>query len=365
MNDSTKILLILVHSTQNAGDLALLEMSMYSIKKRLPRAKFFISANYPEEAWYQQQEHQVIPSPSYLIGKTKNYSPLIQLIKFLLGCLFAFIFKIKVFRRLVSQPWKKLFETYETCDMVVAVPGNQFYSMGRFGWPFPVTIMSVALAHLFNKPLYVLPQSIGPFRRWWEKALIRWAYSRAEHVFLRDQISLEVARSIGLPMDKVSYAPDPAFGLTPAPREQACELLISFDWNPNIPSLGVTVIAPMGKSLSPKLVENYYLVLSEALPRFALEHNLQIVFFTQVTGPTTLEDDRIPTLSLYQKVRSQVNAYFVDGAYPPSLLKACYGEMDLFLASRLHSGIFSMSMGVPTIFIGYLLKTKGVLKTLG
>jgi polysaccharide pyruvyl transferase WcaK-like protein len=39
--------------------------------------------------------------------------------------------------------------------------------------------------------------------------------------------------------------------------------------------------------------------------------------------------------------------------------------MDLFIASRLHSGIFAMSGGVPTIFIGYNPKTKGFLDAVG
>ena len=37
----------------------------------------------------------------------------------------------------------------------------------------------------------------------------------------------------------------------------------------------------------------------------------------------------------------------------------------MFVASRLHSGIFSFGMGVPTLFIGYLTKTIGLLESLG
>ena len=39
--------------------------------------------------------------------------------------------------------------------------------------------------------------------------------------------------------------------------------------------------------------------------------------------------------------------------------------MNMFVASRLHSGIFSFGMGVPTLFIGYLTKTTGLLESLG
>jgi polysaccharide pyruvyl transferase WcaK-like protein len=46
-------------------------------------------------------------------------------------------------------------------------------------------------------------------------------------------------------------------------------------------------------------------------------------------------------------------------------LKACYGLMNLFIATRFHSGIFAMSGGVATLFIGYNPKTKGFLKAVG
>jgi len=55
----------------------------------------------------------------------------------------------------------------------------------------------------------------------------------------------------------------------------------------------------------------------------------------------------------------------INQAVKPALLKACYGYMQAFLASRLHSGVFALGMNVPTIFIGYLSKTHGVLEALG
>jgi colanic acid/amylovoran biosynthesis protein len=55
----------------------------------------------------------------------------------------------------------------------------------------------------------------------------------------------------------------------------------------------------------------------------------------------------------------------VDHRLNPMELKACYSLMDMFIASRLHSGIFAMSSGVPTLFIGYNPKTRGVLEAAG
>lgn len=358
-----RILLVLVHSTQNAGDLALLQVSIDLLNKYFQGPEIVLSANHPNEIWYKNHPYRVVSSPACLVGVYS--SPIMfQLIRFVLSLLFWVLFRVNL-EFLVPQKWKELFSEYQISDMVIAVPGNQFFSTGRFGWPFPLTVMSVWLANFFGKPLYVLPQSLGPFKRWWEKLLIRRVYQRARLIYLRDQFSLEIAQLLGLPRQKVFFYPDPAIMLEAEPTSEAQELLRSYGWNMHQPSIGVTVIAPMGRFLNRDFLENYYSILASTLIRFALPRALQVVFFTQVTGPTITEDDRIPTSIIYQRVKTQVKALYIDAILSPNLLKACYGEMNLFVASRLHSGIFSIGMGVPTVFIGYLPKTKGFLQAFG
>lgn len=364
MDKPLKILLILVHSTQNAGDLALLKVSIYQLRKIFKNPSFTISANYPDEIWYEENSYKVVSSPISLIGKSKNIPSGVQFIKFILSLIITLMFFMKI-RFFIPKKWDLLLSEYESSDVVVAVPGNQIFSTGRLGWPFPVSIFCIILAHLFRKPFYVLPQSIGPFRRWWEKILIRYAYSKAKLIFLRDQVSMEIAQQIGLPKDKVVFAPDPAIALEQSKKETAREFLYKYGWNPEKPSLGVTIIAPMGRFLNTRELENYYLVLASTLVRICSKWDLQVVFFIQVSGPTEVENDRIPTSLIYSKIHPQIKAIFIDEVLTPEMLKACYGEMDMFLASRLHSGIFSISMGVPTVFIGYLTKTVGFLKAIG
>lgn len=364
MDKPIKVLLILVHSTQNAGDLALLQISLNYLGKYFKNASFTISANYPEEIWYKENDCKAVPSPISIIVKSKNTPPWLQLLNFILSLVITVMFFLKI-RFLVPRKWNLLLREYESSNLIVAVPGNQIFSTGRFGWPFPVSIYSIVLAHLFRKPFYVLPQSIGPFRWWWEKLLIRFAYSKAKLIFLRDQVSLEIAQQIGLPVDKVFFAPDPAIALEPSTKETARDILCKYGWNQEKSSVGITIIAPMGHFLDQLVLESYYSELASAIVRFSSKWDLQVVFFTQVSGPTEVENDRIPTLSIFKKVYSQVKAIYVDEVLSPEKLKACYGEMDIFLASRLHSGIFSISMGVPTVFIGYLTKTVGFLRAIG
>jgi colanic acid/amylovoran biosynthesis protein len=93
---------------------------------------------------------------------------------------------------------------------------------------------------------------------------------------------------------------------------------------------------------------------------------IKVYLFCQVTGPTSQEDDRIAVQNVLKRMQAKNNQVItINQALCPSLLKACYGQMELFLASRLHSGIFAMGMGAPTLFINYLTKTRGVLEAAG
>jgi polysaccharide pyruvyl transferase WcaK-like protein len=85
-----------------------------------------------------------------------------------------------------------------------------------------------------------------------------------------------------------------------------------------------------------------------------------------VYGPTPDENDFIGIERVIDTIGDQMNnkIHYINRELQPSELKACYGMMDLFVASRLHSGIFSLAMFVPTLFIGYLHKTVGVLEAI-
>lgn len=364
------ILIVNVHSAQNAGDAALVQMNVSQLRAVFPQAAFVISANYPDEDFYQQLPGvRVIPSAFALVGAMRSRPVPLQILALMWGTFLALLCTLLPGRAETWLPvgkWGELFRTYRQVDLVAAVSGNQFLSMGRYGWPFPLVSFGPALAHLFGKPLYVLPQSIGPFKRGWERVLLKWIYGRARKVYLRDNVSMDLAREIGLPARTVSFAPDPAFGLPACSLEQARNTLSRYGYQPGKKALGVTVIAPIARTLDEKSVDQYYQDMAVVLDRFARTYHTHIYIFSQVTGPTAREDDRRAGREVLSRLpRDQQAVSLVEETLSPGMLKACYGCMDLFIASRLHSGIFSTGAGVPTLFIGYFTKTRGLLQAMG
>lgn len=369
MKSSPAILIINVHSSLNSGDSALLLMNIQQLRDSFTDAKFTVSANYPEEEFFLSlPDTTTVPSVFHLVGAHRNDSVGIQILRLLWGLFLSLICRPLPESWMIWLPnhsWFKLIRTYKSASFVVAVSGNQFLSMGKFGWPFPLTSYSVAMAHLYGKSFYVMPQSIGPLKRWWEVLTLRFLYCRARLIFIRDSVSLRLSLEIGLPREKVFFAPDPAFCLEPAGRDQGIAILSEYGYRQDQPSVGVTVIDHIAKTLDKKAVCQYRRDLAYGLARFIQQYGGQIYIFNQVIGPTSREDDRIASRELVNELRDYSSkVVIVDKKLSAAQLKACYGCMDLFIASRLHSGIFSIGMGVPTLFIGYFSKTRGLLESL-
>jgi len=366
MSTEKNVLLINVHSTLNGGDLALLECAALQIEQIFGSVRLHVVSNFPFEDYYTSKDWVVLPSPWWIIQQGQSPSVFRQMFSLLGGILLSIWTAIggKISPR---SKWYELFKAYQKADVVIGVAGNQFYSTGKYGWPFPVTCMSVYLAHLFDKPFYTFPQSIGPLRRWWERVLIRALYRRAKRVYVRDVVSLELLQQLGLGTEQVKLVPDPAFAYPMGNIEEAQYILSKYGWRAGQPSIGATIISDMGRSLRIGKVQNYYDVMARVLERCVSEWGVQCFLFAQVHGPTLLEDDQKACQQLVERIRPEFrqNIAFVNEEFHPTIFKACYRQLDMFLATRLHSGIFSLGSETPTVFIGYLTKTLGVMRLLG
>lgn len=368
--DSPTILIVNFHSSCNAGDAALLEAAVLQFCSSFHQPRIIVAANYPREVYLHSLNVKIVPSFGAFIGLSAKRPLLVQICLFIVGLtistLVAICPRICFLERLLPHDLSDLLLAYRQADLIVGCPGNMFLTLGRFGWPFVVSAVAIFMAYLFNKPMYVMPQSIGPLRRRWERFLLGWLYSRARIVFVREHRSLHTALKLNLPPSKLHYCPDLAFGLSTATDpECAVNLLSLFGYSPGIPTIGVSVINRLTQSLAEKDLVTYYATMARALTSIVLKYRARVYFFPQVTGPSESEDDRIAAkhvVEMMQNVRDNVVVLYEP--LPPASLKALYGLMDAFIATRMHSGIFALSMGVPTLFIGYLTKIRGMLESL-
>jgi len=336
---SPTILLLNFHSLRNAGDAGLLEASLAGLRRVFRQPRILVSSNYPAEAGFSRLGVEAVPSVGALQGSFPG--------------------------KKLAGGWQRLWRAYREADLAIGCAGNPFFSMGRFGWPLLLSAGSVGLAVGWQKPLYILPQTLGPFNRKWEEALVRGLYRSARLVFVREPLSLRVADGWNLPPGRLNLSPDLAFDLSPASPAEAQTILQTAGCPAGRARLGVVAIPRMVRTIPSGPLQASYGLIAQVLGRLAAENELQLVFFGQSSGPTPREDDRLAARKIMACLPDPSIATLVEEELTPAQLMACYGQMEAVLTGRMHAGIFALGMGKPVFFIGYLTKTAGLVEMLG
>ncbi len=372
--ENAKILLINVHSACNAGDHALIEHALCQLEAQFPGAQFTLAMNDPPSyagpgrvvssftSWVKPIQHGAASAPwrwTALPGLVVQ--SLLALARYRLGGRPGSLF--------LSAQRRALLEAYFEADLVVSTAGNFLYSSGRIGLPFLLSLFSIYYACLADKPVYTLPQTLGPLHRRWEQVLARRVLSRLRLLLVRDPISASVLASWQMRESAGQLLPDLAFTARRSSEGREALALLQeagLDEQSPRPWLGVTLIHWGAQSRSFAGQGTYEEAVEAAIRAFVAAHGGGVVLFAQVQGPTQAEDDRVPARRLLARLGDLVSpVVLLDRQVPPGLLRAAYGQMDLFLGTRLHSNIFALTEGVPVVAIGYQYKTRGVLRMLG
>jgi colanic acid/amylovoran biosynthesis protein len=373
MEKEIKILVINIHSSQNAGDALLAEASIQQLRKQFPKCQITLALNDPDH--YKGSEYSIGSFFHFIKPiRSDGSSPwklgvLVRLI--LVSFLCAVIYRLTkqgCYFGLRSEE-RKLIHAYMNTDIVVTKPGNILISSGTFGVAFLVNVYLMFYANLLRKPHYLFPVSIGPVRRFWEKFLVKTLLMNTRMIMLREEISLKVISDAGVRGHPRCFLfPDTTFGYTGSHLEQAAELFNSngIDLGADRPIIGIT--AMQWSAQNPYFLEqnNYENCLCSGLVDFTKRYGGKVILFPQVTGPTSAEDDRIASHRIKTLLeQNNVNPVCLDKVINPELLWAAYGKLDLLIGTRMHSVIFALAQEVPVISIGYLHKARGLMQMVG
>ncbi len=370
-NQQVKILLINLHSCHNAGDDLLAQQAIHQLANAFPRSSFILAMNDPRS--YSGKELVVDSFTSLVkpIGTTSAkwewrivpalaFQSLLAVIGYRLTGRPRFL--------LPGQQVRALLQAYFDADVVISAAGNFLYTSGRLGISFLLALFTIFYAQLAGKPTYTLPQTLGPIRRRHENWLAKQVLSRMRLVLVRDPISHQVWKDWAVPYPQGLLHPDLAFAQPVSPRRQeAVELLerSGLKLDGQHPRMGVTAIQWGAQSRAFDRQSQYEKALISAIRDFLQSPGRQVVLFSQVHGPTPPEDDRLAARRIMSALGDQAKGVFlVDQPLSASVLKAAYGQMDLFLGTRLHSNIFALTEGVPVVAIGYQYKTRGIMRML-
>jgi colanic acid/amylovoran biosynthesis protein len=385
-----KILVINIHSSNNAGDHVLNQMGIRLLHENFPEASITLAINDPASYAPYLQAHQRrgdIPAGLHMVDSFFTWFlrrpkgsrlavlgyAVVMVWHLWLSILTAWRFRggVKTNRfALPASRWASV-QAYLEADMVVSCAGNFLVSRGYYGGiTLLMPVFTIFYAWLVGKPVYMMPQSIGPFWRAWERVVIRWLLKHIPVIEVRDLNSAEFVRSLGFPQDEVHLLPDIAFLYRGDPTVTPNSVLRRYGLQVphHRPLLGVTMIHWGAQNLLFGGQAQYEAAIAAAARYFVEEIGGTVLLFPQVWGPALIDDDRIPA----KRVKEQLTTFpqaeqviSIDDAFDADSLKAMYSSMDLFIGSRLHSGIFALGEHVPTLCIAYTHKTWGVMRMLG
>ena len=148
---SPRFLLLCFHSLRNAGDAALLEVTLNQLRQAFDHPRLQVCTNHPEE---QRELARLgvegIASPAALVGAGQGVSPPRQLLR---------LARLTTQRRWPGFPLEaqRLMEAAQQADVVFAFGGNPFFSMGRWGWPLYLSALELRLV-MRRRPRLLIPQ---------------------------------------------------------------------------------------------------------------------------------------------------------------------------------------------------------------
>lgn len=239
---------------------------------------------------------------------------------------------------------------------------SDIYGLGRLLY---VTLPQV-LVLLLDKPLVLLPQTLGPFRRRVAKGLGRWIMRRARLVYGRDRQSVAEVRPMMPCPERVRFGYDMAFALEPcAPTEPRLRQIERLSATQSLVGINVSGLLYMGGYTQSNMfgLKSDYRRLVRAVVRYFLERDVPVLLVPHVFADEPgSEGDQQASQACYRELAggSGGRLHLLPGEPNQHELKHLIGKCDFFIGSRMHACIAALSQAVPAVGLAYSRKFLGV-----
>jgi colanic acid/amylovoran biosynthesis protein len=362
-----------LHSSKNLGDAAITVETVGQLRANFPDARITLAMNDPPSHPGGENLNIVgsFKSWVYSIDEDRREHWHVLAFPYNLFCAVAALITHRLFRRplfLTRNPDKiQVLQAYFDADLVISCGGNVLYTKRHLAVSFFWIVFATLFAYYAGKPLYMFPQSVGPFVNLLHRRLARFVLSRLRVILVRDELSLQLVKTMALPHIPCHQVPDAAFGLCPGSLPTDATWLRRSEElrRTDTPQVGITTINWGGQNPRFGGQVRYEEALVELIRYITAEMGGHVFLFTQVLGPSLTEDDsRVARRLLDRMTANSSRITYVDAIHFPSQLMAAYGCMDFVVGTRMHSNIFALCAGVPVIAIGYMSKTRGIMCSL-
>ena len=358
--------------TRNLGVNALASSTVASILCSFPEARIFFLDYGKSPATYQVRHGQGVANVELVNLRFSWRLHLRNNIARLLAT--ALVLKLvpskNVRQRLIAR--NPYLRAIQEADIIGSLAGgdsfSDIYGLRRF---FYVSLPQL-LVLLLDKPLTLLPQTLGPFNGFTARTVGGFIMRRAEQVYARDRESLEEVRALlGRSQSKLAFSYDMAFLLEPvAPCKKNGWLADNGDPTPLV-GFNVSGLLYRGGYTGNNMfgLKSDYQELVRRIIRYFIEQKgARVVLVPHVFGSA---DDRESDLAANAAIGHELGNQYggklqvISEECDEHEMKYLIGQCDFFLGSRMHACIAALSQGVPAVGLAYSKKFLGVLRTIG
>ncbi len=258
----------------------------------------------------------------------------------------------------VKRPLK-IIKEIASCDLVFDIGEGDSFSNIYGNVRFIKMLIGKYSATLFNIPLVMSPQTIGPFKGSVAKLIASHIMKKCEYVVARDYMSSKVLEDLNI--KNCAESIDVAFRLSYEKEKNETPVLNG------VVKVGVNISGLLynggytGKNQF-ELSIDYKCFVNELLEIFSHRKDLEIHLVPHVTSETLIvEDDYRVALELSEKFSRVIVAPRFKS---PIEAKSYISKMDIFMGARMHATIGAISSGVPVIPLAYSRKFSGLYETI-
>lgn len=258
-------------------------------------------------------------------------------------------------RLCMNRKKRNCLDKITSCDVCFSKGGSIFtdYNNKRGSIALKRLCRMYMLLHKFGCKYYILGQSFGPIQKGKGTDLVNKVIDNAEVVYIREKECTSQYPWIHLKQKNVIFSNDAGFLL---PLEQV-------DPNPidtSVTNVGLTVRGVERKK------DNYIDTMKKMICFLTLEKKCIVHIFQQVAMEDEPDNKAAEVIISRLPKECQDNVIYHTKNYLPQELCWLYGKMDVFIGTRLHSTIFAMRAGTPSIGIVYHgTKTQGIFENIG
>lgn len=236
------------------------------------------------------------------------------------------------------------------CDLFISGGGSLLQDVtSTRSLLYYITLMK--LAKLFNKPVMVYANGIGPINRNINRVLTRKILNKVDLITLRDEDSKIFLKELGVENENIHITADPVFTLEPTEELAVLNILEKEGIPLNKPLIGVSVREWKGAH---RLVEN----MAKSIDYIMNKHHVDVVLI-----PMHYPED----LSISNDILSRVegkDCHVLSNKYSVEDIMGIINRLEMIIAMRLHSLIYAASQGVPMVGIIYDPKIEGFLRSI-